>query len=65
MFKDDKEIGIVTTGYLLPDYDKPIGLALVDIKHGELKTDITIQIRNKKVPAVIRNKKFYTKNYNK
>ncbi len=63
--KDDQEIGVVTTGYLLPDYEKPIGLALVDINHGDLKTEIQVQIRNKAVPAVIRNKKFYTKNYKK
>jgi len=65
VLKDEKEIGIVTTGYLLPDYDKPIGLALVDSNYGDLKTEIQIQIRNKAVPAVIRNKKFYTKNYKK
>ena len=63
--KDDQEIGVVTTGYLLPDYEKPIGLALVDINHGDLKTEIQVLIRNKAVPAVIRNKKFYTKNYKK
>jgi len=65
VLKDQIEIGIVTTGYLLPDYEKPLGLALVDVNHGDLKTEIHIQIRNKEVPAVIRNKKFYTKNYKK
>jgi aminomethyltransferase len=65
VFKDNEEIGEVTTGYLLPDYDKPIGLALINQEHGSLGTEIEIQIRNKMVKAVIRNKKFYTKNYKK
>jgi aminomethyltransferase len=65
VFKDNEEIGEVTTGYLLPDYDKPIGLALINQAHGSLGTEIEIQIRNKMVKAVIRNKKFYTKNYKK
>ncbi|MCD4826467.1 MAG: glycine cleavage system aminomethyltransferase GcvT [Acholeplasmataceae bacterium] len=65
VYKDDQQIGHVTTGYMLAHVDKPIGLALIDKAHGALDNEIFIKIRNKMVPAKIRNKKFYTKNYKK
>ncbi len=63
VFKDEVEIGEVTTGYLLPEMEKPIGLALISKEHSALGTEIKIEIRNKMVPGVVRNRKFYTKNY--
>lgn len=65
VFIDDKVIGIVTTGYLFSGLEKPIGLALIDSQYRKIGTDILIKIRNKMVPAKIRNKKFYIKNYKK
>lgn len=65
VYKKLKEIGEVTTGYLLPGVEKPIGLALIDINEQDLGNHIQIEIRNKRVPAIIRNKKFYIKNYSK
>lgn len=60
-----EKIGFVTTGYRSPSLDKNIGLALIDSKYADLGNEICIMIRNKPSKAVIINKKFYNKNYNK
>lgn len=60
-----EKIGFVTTGYRSPSLDKNIGLALIDSKYADLGNEICIMIRNKPSKAVIINKKFYKKNYNK
>jgi aminomethyltransferase len=65
VFFNDLEIGEITTGYLLPNNPTPIACALVDIKYAELGTELLVQIRNNKVQARVRNRKFYTKNYKK
>lgn len=65
VFAGDIEIGVITTGYLLPTQEKPIAYALVDINYSKLGTELHVQIRQKMVPAKVRSRKFYTKNYNK
>lgn len=60
-----EKIGFVTTGYRSPSLDKNIGLALIDSKYADLGNEVCIMIRNKPSRAVIINKKFYKKNYNK
>lgn len=65
VFVGDEKIGTVTTGYLSPSVKKNIGLALVDSKYSELETTIFIKVRNKIIEAVVVDKRFYKKNYNK
>jgi len=65
VYADDTLIGHVTTGYLLPNVPTPIACALIDIKYAAIGTELSVLIRNKKVPARVRNRKFYTKNYKK
>ena len=65
VLKDDQVIGSITTGYLLPDVSTPVACALIDIAYSEIGTELFVQIRNNKVPAKVRNRKFYTKKYNK
>ena len=65
VFVGEEKIGVVTTGYLSPSLKKNIGLALIDTKYCELGTTIFIKIRNKPNEAVVVNKKFYKKSYNK
>ncbi len=62
VYKDEQLIGYVTTGYLSPTTNQPLGFALIDINYAKLGTIIDIKIRNKFVPAVVRNKKFINKN---
>ena len=62
---DEKEIGIVTTGYAAPSLGKTVGLALIDSASAALGTEILIGIRKKRVPAAVCKKRFYTKKYKK
>ncbi|MGE4320007.1 MAG: glycine cleavage system aminomethyltransferase GcvT [Acholeplasmataceae bacterium] len=63
VFKDDKEIGYITTGYLLPESDIPLAIALIDQDQSALDNEVYVEIRNKKVKAKVRNRKFLVKNY--
>lgn len=65
VYHGEEEIGVVTTGYLLPNQESPIALALIDAKYSKIGTEVYVQIRNNKVLAQVRNKKFYQKNYQK
>jgi aminomethyltransferase len=65
VYAGEKEIGVVTTGYLLPNVETPLAYALIDFEYSKLGTELLVQIRQKMVPARVRNRKFYTKNYNK
>ncbi|MDY0294230.1 MAG: glycine cleavage system aminomethyltransferase GcvT [Acholeplasmataceae bacterium] len=65
VYKDDQEIGMITTGYLLPQVTTPVACALVPIEHAAIGTELYVQIRQNKVLAKVRNRKFYTKKYNK
>ncbi len=65
VLKDDQVVGVITTGYLLPNVTTPVACALIDIKYQDIGTELFVQIRNNLVPAKVRNRKFYTKKYNK
>lgn len=58
VYKDDKKIGHVTTGYMSPTLNKSIGNALIDIDYTELGEEIDIMIRKKPVKAKIIKKDF-------
>ena len=62
---EEREIGVVTTGYAAPTAGKTVGLALIDIASAALGSEILIGIRKKRVSAVVCKKRFYTKKYKK
>lgn len=65
VYHEEKLIGHVTTGYLLPEVETPIALVLIDKAYSELGTLLHVKIRNKLVLGRVRNRKFYDKNYKK
>lgn len=65
VFHGEKQIGVVTTGYLSISLKKPIALALVDKAYSKLGSEIFVQVRKKMVPGFIRDRKFLQKNYKK
>ncbi len=65
VYAGDKEIGVVTTGYISPTLEKTIGMALIDADHAALGTEIEIGIRKNKAKAQVISKRFLTKNYKK
>jgi aminomethyltransferase len=62
VFHDDQEIGEVTSGNLTPSVQKGIGMAFVQTRWSTKGEEISVSIREKKVPAVITEKCFYKKN---
>ncbi|MEN6623891.1 MAG: glycine cleavage system aminomethyltransferase GcvT [Smithella sp.] len=57
--RDDKEIGIVTSGTFAPTLNKAIGLAFIDINCTTPDTEISIAIRDSLFPAKIVKIPFY------
>lgn len=58
-------VGAVTTGYRGLSVDKSIAMAMVDADHARQGTELQVQIRRKRFPAVVIPKKFYKKSYKK
>lgn len=58
VYKDGKEIGYITTGYLSISSGKPIALAMIQRPFTKKGTEVEVEIRNKMIPGFIRDKKF-------
>lgn len=65
LYLNDREVGHITTGYLSITLGKPIAMALVSSDVAKIGTELEVLIRNKRIPGIIRDKKFLTKNYKK
>ena len=61
LFKGDEEIGYVTSGGFAPSLKKTIGLALVKKEYKTIGTEIEIQIRKKRLTAVVVKTPFFKK----
>ncbi|WP_299087987.1 glycine cleavage system aminomethyltransferase GcvT [uncultured Metabacillus sp.] len=59
VFAGDEEIGIVTTGTQSPTLKKNIGLALLKAEYTKLGTEVEVQIRKKRLKAVVVTTPFY------
>ncbi|BAQ11270.1 glycine cleavage system aminomethyltransferase [Bacillus sp. OxB-1] len=59
VFLDDEEIGEVTTGTQSPTLKKNIGFALLKSEHTAEGTEVFVEIRNKRLKAVIIATPFY------
>ena len=56
---NDEEIGEVTSGTQSPTLKKSIGLALVATEHSKIGTELKVEVRNKKIDAVVVKAPFY------
>jgi aminomethyltransferase len=65
VYKDNQEIGYITTGYLSISLDKPIAMAMINRPYTKKNTEIMVKVRNKMVPGLTRDKKFLDKKYAK
>ncbi len=59
IYAKDEEVGHVSSGNLSPVLQKGIGLGYVAPQHSSEGTSLTIQVRGKKVPAVVVKAPFY------
>jgi len=60
IFKDDEEIGAITSGTFSPTFKKSIALGFVKTGHSSTGTGIYIDIRGKKYKARVSDKPFYS-----
>lgn len=63
VLKEEKDIGYITTGYLLPHQKRALALAYLNKEGLSMGDTVLIKIRNKTFHAKIRDRKFYTKKY--
>ena len=59
MCREDEAIGEVTSGNLSPTLQKGIGLGYVTARHSDIGTNFQVDIRGKKIPAVVVKLPFY------
>lgn len=62
---DGNVVGSITTGYRGLSVDKSIAMAIVEAPFAKTGTELQVQIRRKRFPAVVTSKKFYKKSYKK
>ena len=61
VYKGQKVIGEVTTGTHSPTLKKNVGLVLIDDEYSNLCTEVEVEIRSKKLKAIIIQTPFYKK----
>jgi aminomethyltransferase len=61
VWRDGERIGEVTSGSLSPSLNEGIGMAYVASVHAKVGTEIEIEIRDRKLPAIIEKKPLYKK----
>ncbi len=61
VFKDDQEIGYITSGTYGPTVDKPIALALIKSEFSKIGTELQVQIRKKMKKAIVVKTPFFTR----
>ncbi len=61
VWQDGQRIGEVTSGSLSPSLNEGIGMAYVATEHARVGSEIEIEIRDRKLPAVIEKKPLYKK----
>src|SRR3954464_12136934 len=61
VWREGERIGEVTSGSFSPSLNEGIGMAYVASAHAKIGTEIEIEIRDRKLPAVIEKKPLYKK----
>lgn len=61
VFVNGVQVGTVTTGTQSPTLKKNVGLALIDKSHTALGTEVEVQIRKKRLKAIVIATPFYKK----
>ena len=59
VLQDGTRVGEVTSGSLSPSLNEGIGMAYVTAAHAKVGTEIEIEIRDRKLPAIIEKKPLY------
>ncbi|MGG3573501.1 glycine cleavage system aminomethyltransferase GcvT [Bacillus gobiensis] len=57
----EEEIGFITSGTHSPSLKKNLGLAIISAEHAEVGTQLKVEVRNKKIDAIVVKAPFYKK----
>jgi aminomethyltransferase len=60
---DGKQVGLITTGYILPDTTKALAMAILETPYTTIGTRVTVMMRSTPIEAVVRDMIFMTKQY--
>jgi aminomethyltransferase len=63
IFVGDKQVGTITTGYILPDSTKALAMAIIDTAYSAIGTKVTVMMRTTPIEAVVRDMIFMQKQY--
>jgi glycine cleavage system T protein len=63
VFVKDKQIGVITTGYILPDSTKALAMAILETPYAKIGTKVTVMMRTTPIEAVVRDMIFMQKTY--
>ncbi len=53
IFVGDTKVGKITSGGFAPSIGKPIAMGYIDIAHSAIGTEVTLLVRNKRIPAKV------------
>jgi glycine cleavage system T protein len=59
----DKQVGLITTGYILPDSTKALAMAIIETPYSAIGTKVTVMMRTTPIEAVVRDMIFMQKQY--
>ena len=59
----DKQVGLITTGYILPDSTKALAMAILETPYSSVGTKVVVIMRNTPIEAVVRDMIFMQKQY--
>ena len=58
-----KQVGLITTGYILPDSAKALAMAILETPYSTIGTKVTVMMRTTPIEAVVRDMIFMQKQY--
>jgi aminomethyltransferase len=61
VLNNGEEIGYITSGTFAPTLNKPIGIALIDVKFKAMGSELEVQIRSKRKKVVVVKTPFYSR----
>jgi len=61
--KDGKEAGVITSGTHSPCLKKSIGQAYINVPHNKLETQLSVNLRGKDYPLIVKKMPFVPTRY--
>ena len=63
VFVGDEKVGVVTSGGFSPTLEQPIAMAYVSAEHAQEDTSLEIEVRKKRLSAIVSSMPFVSHKY--